>query len=217
MNFNISEFSESVLSEKKPEVTDIFSQTRNRGFIPLSTTDAHFIMFMNLFSRVNGKSVPDSYAWYEALFLALALQKYFGGKYVITESFVPPYSQITYTILLESPHSYIRRVLEIATTKKILDFNEISIIELENLQKPLSALYIVGDIRDLERRLAPPQEIPRSLKVFLDYNLPGSKFFAETLAYYRSKNRESYVRSNNLFWESCKILDKVKGGNLIEW
>ena len=83
MNFNISEFSESVLSEKKPEVTDIFSQTRNRGFIPLSTTDAHFIMFMNLFSRVNGKSVPDSYAWYEALFLALALQKYFGGKYVI--------------------------------------------------------------------------------------------------------------------------------------
>jgi len=217
MNFNISEFSESVLSEKKPEVTDIFSQTRNRGFIPLSTTDAHFIMFMNLFSRVNGKSVPDSYAWYEALFLALALQKYFGGKYVITESFVPPYSQITYTILLESPHSYIRRVLEIATTKKILDFNEISIIELENLQKLLSALYIVGDIRDLERRLAPPQEIPRSLKVFLDYNLPGSKFFAETLAYYRSKNRESYVRSNNLFWESCKILDKVKGGNLIEW
>jgi len=215
--FNLADFSDNIISRVDLEVGRVFSETRNRGLFPLNTPDAHYIMFMELFPKIDGRSIPDSYAWYEALCVTVTLQRLFCGKYIITESFVPPTFSGVHTIFLDSPNSYIRRLLEITTSKGIFDSNEISLTELDNLEELLAAIYVVGDTRDINRKLRPSQEAPRTLKTFLDFHLPGSKFFAETLAYAKAKNRDYQVKKNNKFLKACKILDKAKGGNLIEW
>jgi len=214
--FSLNVFSESTLSNKELDKSSLFNQVRNRGFTPLKTPDSHYIMFTDLLPKVDNRSVPDSYVWYEALCIAVTLQRLFGGKYIITKSFIPPMYGSIYTILLDGPHGYIRRIMEVVIRKKTLDSNEVSLIELDSLEKLLASIYKVGSTRDLDNKLHPSQEIPRVLKTFLDYFLPGSKFFAETLAYAKAKNKEYFVRSDEMFLESCKILDETKGGNLIE-
>lgn len=216
--FNIQGFSNMIFSGETPEVRNLFRAAQNRGVAPLKTVDAHYIMFMGLYPPIDNRSVPDSYIWFETLCITLTLQRLFGGKYIITESFAPPSFRSIYTILLDGPHSYIRRLLEIAKVSGISDANELSLLELSRIEELLASILIVGDTRDIDNTLRPQQEVPRALKTFLDYRLPGSKFFAETLAYAKTKNRDHIVRRKDEFLKACKILDVIKeGGMLIEW
>ncbi|MCD6514159.1 MAG: hypothetical protein J7L07_04475, partial [Candidatus Odinarchaeota archaeon] len=218
LSADLTRYSENIiLSTGELEGIELFSRARRIGIRPFLTTDAHYIMFIFRYPPIENKSVPDSYIWYNSLYVALLLHEIFGGKYLITESFVPPSSGLIYSIKLEDPHSFIRRVLEFSLERKILDSGEISIAEIERIKKLLAGMCIIANTRYIERRGALHQIIPRVLKTFVDYCLPGSKYFAETLSLYATRGRDYQIRSNKSFIESCKILDITKGGKIIEW